>query len=89
MAAEPAPALDMDGAFAFAFKVLGDFIAVEMGTLITIGDRLGLYDALAAAGPSTCESFAQGAGPWVMWAGTPYEHIMMPVADGEHEGHET
>jgi len=28
------------------------------------------------------------AGPWVMWAGTPYEHIMMPVAEGEHEDHE-
>jgi len=26
----------------------------------------------------------EGSGPWVMWAGTPYEHIMMPVADGEH-----
>lgn len=24
-------------------------------------------------------------GPYIMWAGTPYEHIMMPVADGEHE----
>jgi hypothetical protein len=24
-------------------------------------------------------------GPWIMWAGTPYEHIMMPVAEGEHE----
>jgi hypothetical protein len=23
--------------------------------------------------------------PYVMWAGTPYEHIMMPVAEGEHE----
>jgi len=22
-------------------------------------------------------------GPWVMWAGTPYEHIMMPVTEGE------
>jgi hypothetical protein len=22
-------------------------------------------------------------GPWIMWAGTPYEHIMMPVAAGE------
>ena len=27
-------------------------------------------------------------GPWIMWAGTPYEHIMMPVAEGEHGGHE-
>ena len=24
--------------------------------------------------------------PYIMWAGTPYEHIMMPVAAGEHEG---
>ena len=24
-------------------------------------------------------------GPYVMWAGTPYEHIMMPVAEHEHE----
>ena len=23
--------------------------------------------------------------PYIMWAGTPYEHIMMPVAEGEHE----
>lgn len=23
--------------------------------------------------------------PYIMWAGTPYEHIMMPVAAGEHE----
>jgi hypothetical protein len=22
-------------------------------------------------------------GPWIMWAGTPYEHIMMPVTAGE------
>lgn len=24
-------------------------------------------------------------GPWIMWAGTPYEHLMMPVAEGEGE----
>jgi hypothetical protein len=24
----------------------------------------------------------QSGGPWIMWAGTPYEHIMMPVAEG-------
>jgi hypothetical protein len=23
--------------------------------------------------------------PWIMWAGTPYEHIMMPVAEAENE----
>ena len=27
---------------------------------------------------------AHNGGPWIMWAGTPYEHIMMPVADGAH-----
>jgi hypothetical protein len=25
-------------------------------------------------------------GPWIMFAGTPYEHIMMPVADLEQAG---
>jgi hypothetical protein len=25
-------------------------------------------------------------GPWVMWAGTPYEHLMVPVADAAHAG---
>lgn len=31
-------------------------------------------------------STEHGSGePWIMWAGTPFEHIMMPVAEGEHE----
>jgi hypothetical protein len=25
-------------------------------------------------------------GPWIMWAGTPYEHIMMPLPEGENAG---
>jgi hypothetical protein len=28
----------------------------------------------------------ESAGPYIMWAGTPYEHIMFPVAEGEHVG---
>jgi hypothetical protein len=28
----------------------------------------------------------ESGGPFIMWAGTPYEHVMMPVADGEHMG---
>jgi hypothetical protein len=24
--------------------------------------------------------------PWIMFAGTPYEHLMVPVADGENAG---
>jgi hypothetical protein len=28
----------------------------------------------------------QSGGPWIMWAGTPYEHLMVPVAEGEMGG---
>jgi hypothetical protein len=37
-------------------------------------------DDLAASGFSP--DYTQG-GPWIMWAGTPYEHLMMPVGEGE------
>ena len=55
------PALDMDKAFAFAFKVLGDVTAAQMGTLNAIGDCLGLFDHLAQ-GPGTSSGFAHRAG---------------------------
>jgi hypothetical protein len=30
----------------------------------------------------------RAGGPWIMWAGTPYEHLMMPVAEtGEAHAH--
>jgi hypothetical protein len=38
---------------------------------------------LAETGLSTDPHSGQ---PWIMWAGTPYEHIMMPVADVENQG---
>ena len=56
------PVLDMDKAGAFAFKVLGDVTAGQMGTLITIADRLGLWQHLADGGPATSEAFAARAG---------------------------
>lgn len=28
----------------------------------------------------------QAGGPWIMWAGTPYEHLMMPVANVQGMG---
>jgi hypothetical protein len=37
-------------------------------------------DDLAALGFSSDHTTG---GPWIMWAGTPYEHLMMPVAEGE------
>jgi SAM-dependent methyltransferase len=54
-------ALDMAKVHAFAFKVVGDVTAVQMGTLNTIADRLGLYAALAEGGPLTSEAFATRA----------------------------
>jgi 2-polyprenyl-3-methyl-5-hydroxy-6-metoxy-1,4-benzoquinol methylase len=57
-----APALDLAKAQGLAMKMVGDFTSVIMGTLCTIGDRLGLFDALAASGPVTSEEFATRAG---------------------------
>ena len=55
-------AIDMDKAGAFAFKVLGDITAAQMGTLSTIADRLGLWKRLAEGGPATSAEFAARAG---------------------------
>ncbi len=55
-------ALDMEKVQAFAFKVIGDITAQQMGTLSTVADRLGLFNALADAGPSTSTEFADRAG---------------------------
>ena len=54
-------AIDMDKAGAFAFKVLGDITAVNMGTLSTVADRLGLWKHLAEGGPATSAEFAARA----------------------------
>ena len=47
---------------AFLAKVLGDWGAVSSAPLVMIGDRLGLYDAMAAAGPVTSEELARRTG---------------------------
>jgi SAM-dependent methyltransferase len=54
-------ALDMDKVQAFAFKVVGDVTATQMGLLSTIADRLGLFPALAAGGPVTSAELAARA----------------------------
>ncbi len=54
--------LDMEKAGAFASKVLGDVTAGQMGTLIALADRLGLWRHLAAGGPATSAAFAARAG---------------------------
>ena len=42
--------------------MVNDYTAVIMGTPVTIGDRLGLYDVLDASGPIRSEAFAARAG---------------------------
>lgn len=61
MCADPSPVLDMDVTTAFAFKVLGDVTACQMGTLNAVADRLDLWRVLADAGPVTSVEFAQRA----------------------------
>jgi hypothetical protein len=34
--------------------------------------------------PAVYSTDHDAGGPYVMWAGTPYEHVMMPVVDAEH-----
>ena len=47
---------------AFMERVLGDAAGMMASTLATLGDRLGLFRALADAGPATSEELAARAG---------------------------
>ncbi len=55
------PALDMEKVQHFAFKVLGDVTANQMGTLNMVADRLDLWTKLAQSGPVTSDAFAEYA----------------------------
>src|SRR5262245_61801358 len=54
--------LDIAKAQQLGMKLLGDTTGALMGTLFVIGDRLGLFDTLAAAGPLNSDDFARCAG---------------------------
>ena len=56
------PALDQAKMEAFVHKVLGDTSATLTTTLAAIGDRLGLFKALATHGPSTSVELASRTG---------------------------
>ena len=58
----PQPPLDMSKVQTFAFKMVADITACQMGTLITVGDRLGLFTLLADSAPVTSAEFASKAG---------------------------
>lgn len=47
---------------AFMGKMAGDMGAAMSASLVQLGDRLGLYKAMAEAGPSTSAGLAARAG---------------------------
>ena len=62
-AAAAAPAtFDQDKANAFLGKMIGDIGATLSGALVIIGDRLGLYRALAEQGPLSSAELARATG---------------------------
>src|ERR1700677_2023096 len=56
-------ALNMDKLNEFLGKAVVDFGATLNAALIRIGDRLGLYKALASGGPQTAAELAKRTGP--------------------------
>src|ERR1700681_2780163 len=58
----PAPAVDHDKLMAFLGKVIGELGATVNAGLIVAGDRLGLYKAMASAGPISSSELAEKTG---------------------------
>jgi SAM-dependent methyltransferase len=56
------PAINMDKLNAFMGQVVGELGATVNAGLIVIGDRLGLYKAMAASGPITAPELAEKTG---------------------------
>jgi 2-polyprenyl-3-methyl-5-hydroxy-6-metoxy-1,4-benzoquinol methylase len=56
------PAPDLNQALQFAFKVVGDLASAMNTPLIYIGDRLGIFKAMADGKPVTSEELAQKTG---------------------------
>src|SRR5690606_12061684 len=58
----PAPAVDEQKLNELMGRVLSDFGAAYLAPLVVIGDRLGLYRALAEQGPCTSAELAAATG---------------------------
>ena len=56
------PAVDMDKLMTFLGQVIGELGATVNAGLIVVGDRLGLYKAMAGAGPITSTELAEKTG---------------------------
>jgi SAM-dependent methyltransferase len=57
-----APTIDEDKLNAFMGQIVGELGATVNAGLIVIGDRLGLYRAMAGAGPMTADQLAERTG---------------------------
>src|SRR6267143_519206 len=57
------PAIDQDKLMAFIGQVVGELGATVNAGLIVIGDRLGLYRALAGAGLTSAGALADESSP--------------------------
>ena len=62
MDTQQAGTIDQDKLHAFMGKMVGDMSTAMSGALILIGDRLGLYKALAAGGAATPDELAKRTG---------------------------
>lgn len=60
--AKPSPAVNQERLQTFLGKVIGDFGAALSSTLVYIGQKLGLYQALAEHGPLTPAELAKRTG---------------------------
>jgi 2-polyprenyl-3-methyl-5-hydroxy-6-metoxy-1,4-benzoquinol methylase len=58
----PTQAIDEKKLLEFVFRVVGDVGAAMSSTLVLVGERLGLYKAMAEAGPVTSEELAKLTG---------------------------
>src|SRR3979409_510252 len=56
------PAGDMDKLMTFLGQVIGELGATVNAGLIVVGDRLGLYKAMAGAGPISSTELAEKTG---------------------------
>ncbi|MGH3013275.1 MAG: class I SAM-dependent methyltransferase, partial [Gaiellaceae bacterium] len=56
------PAVDEEKLMAFVFKAVEEVGATVNAALVAMGDRLGLYRALAGAGPTSSEELAERCG---------------------------
>jgi SAM-dependent methyltransferase len=62
MAVSDAPALDSARLDAFIGKAVGDWGTLTSAALVAIGDKVGLYEAMAQAGPVTSTDLAEHTG---------------------------